>query len=66
MSIHINHPDNPAPANEQTWTTEEMQKEFDVTGFAAGFVFVSRRADGTSGTLQFNGNPRVYHSLQTY
>lgn len=63
MSIKINHPINPAPANEQTWTTAEMTAEFTVDGFFAGMVLVTRKSDGMSGTLQFDGNPRVYHSF---
>ena len=63
MSIKINHPINPTPAGEQEWTTAELTKEFTVDGFAAGMVFVTRKSDGASGTLQFNGNPRIYHSF---
>jgi hypothetical protein len=44
----------------QTWTTEQMAAEFEVTGFAAPFVVVRRRADGALGTLEFTHSPRVY------
>jgi len=64
MSITINHPVNPAPENTQTWTTEEMTTDFFVTGFGGGMVFVTRKADGVEGTLDFNGMPRVYHSFR--
>ena len=64
MSIQINHPTNPAPEGSQTWTTDEMQQDFDVTGFAMGMVVVTRKTDGAKGTLEFNGSPRVYHSFQ--
>lgn len=60
--IQINHPHNPAPAEAPTWTTAEMQAEFTVTGFGGGLVFVTRKADGAQGTLEFNGSPRVYHT----
>ena len=63
--MSINHPINPAPADSQTWTTAELTTEFEVTGFVAGMVFVTRKSDGADGVLQFNGNPRVYHSFQT-
>jgi len=63
MSIQINHPVNPAPTGEQTWTTEQMQQEFDVMSFAAGMMFVKRKSDGQRGTLEFNGMPRVYHTF---
>jgi len=64
MSIQINHPVNPAPTGEQTWTTAEMTAEFDVSGFGGGMVFVTRKADGKTGTLEFNGSPRLYHSFR--
>jgi hypothetical protein len=64
MSIQVNHPINPAPADEQTWTTEQFNTDFDCTGFAAGMVFVTRKSDGKTGTLEFNGVPRVYHSFR--
>lgn len=62
--LHINHPVNPAPAGERTWTTSELQQEFDVQGFAAPFVEVTRKSDGQRGTLEFNGQPRVYHTFR--
>ncbi len=62
MSVQINHPDNPAPEDTQTWTTAEMQAEFEVLAFLAPFVEVRRKSDGAVGMLQFDGMPRVYHS----
>lgn len=62
--IHINHPVNPAPADAQTWDTAAMQAEFDVSGFCAPFVEVTRKADGVKGTLEFDGMPRVYHTFR--
>jgi hypothetical protein len=44
----------------KTWTTEEMKAEFDVQGFAAPFVVVTRKSDGVLGTLEFKHDPRVY------
>jgi hypothetical protein len=44
----------------QTWTTAELQREFEVTGFAAPFVVVKRRSDGAVGSLEFTHSPRVY------
>jgi len=37
----------------QTWTTEELTANFEVVGFAAPFVVVKRRSDGTVGSLEF-------------
>ena len=64
MTIKINHPINPAPTGEPTWTTAELQEEFTVVGFGGGMVTVTRKSDGIEGTLEFNGNPRVYHSFR--
>jgi len=63
MTILISHPVNPAPEGAETWTTEQLTTEFEVSGFAYGYVMVTRKSDGKSGTLQFNGMPRVYHSF---
>ena len=60
--IIINHPINPAPADVDTWTTTELQEQFDVIGFAAGMVIAKRKSDNVTGTLEFDGSPRIYHS----
>jgi hypothetical protein len=44
----------------QTWTTAELQADFEVTGFAAPFVVVVRRSDGAKGSLEFTHSPRRY------
>jgi hypothetical protein len=44
----------------QTWTTAELQRDFEVTGFAAPFVVVKRRSDGKVGSLEFTASPRTY------
>lgn len=43
-----------------TWTTEELQQDFKVEGFALGMVVVIRKADGVKGTLDFTHAPRLY------
>lgn len=45
---------------QQSWTTEEMQQDFEVLGFSMGFVVVRRRADGRKGSLHFTHSPRFY------
>lgn len=44
----------------QTWDTTELQRDFQVTGFAAPLVIVRRKSDGALGTLEFTHSPRVY------
>jgi hypothetical protein len=51
-------PDSALP--EQTWTTEELTRDFEVQGFMAPFVVVVRKSDGKKGSLRFRHNPRVY------
>jgi hypothetical protein len=44
----------------QTWTTAELQREFEIQGYLAPFVVVKRRSDGAVGALEFTHSPRVY------
>jgi pterin-4a-carbinolamine dehydratase len=46
----------------QTWTTQQLTADFEVTGFAAPFVVVRRRSDASVGSLEFQHHPRVYIS----
>jgi hypothetical protein len=47
----------------QRWTTEEMSRDFKVDSFLAPFVFVTRKADGVQGTLEFTHSPRLYFNF---
>jgi hypothetical protein len=44
----------------QVWDTDELQRDFEVKGFAAPFVVVLRRSDAVLGTLFFQHEPRFY------
>ena len=44
----------------QVWTTDELAREFDVTGFMAPYVVVRRRSDNVVGSLEFQHQPRFY------
>jgi hypothetical protein len=48
----------------QVWDTSEVQRDFDVLGFMAPYVVVSRKSDGKKGSLMFQGSPRFYFSFQ--
>lgn len=52
-------------AGERVWTTEELQRDFDVLGFAAPLVVVRRRSDGVRGSLMFTHQPRYYFGWET-
>ena len=47
----------------QVWSTQELQQDFQVLGFMAPYVVVSRRSDGVKGSLQFQGSPRFYFNF---
>lgn len=43
------------------WNTDELREDFDVLGFALGYVVVKRKADGVIGSLEFDHAPRRYY-----
>lgn len=47
----------------QVWDTDQLRADFDVTGFMAPFVVVTRKADGVVGSLMFQHQPRFYFSF---
>ena len=48
----------------QTWTTDELCRDFEVDGFIAGIVEVRRRSDGARGSLDFDHMPRLYYNWE--
>ena len=50
----------------QIWDTDELRRDFDVTGFMAPYIVVRRKADGRKGSLLFQHNPRYYFSFQPH
>lgn len=49
----------------QVWNTDELTNDFDVSGFMAPFVVVTRKSDGVKGGLMFQHMPRFYFNFQT-
>lgn len=45
----------------QVWDTQELAKDFEVTGFMAPFVVVKRKSDGVVGSMLFRHSPRYYY-----
>ena len=45
---------------DNVWDTDELRRDFEVTGFMAPFVVVVRKSDGKRGTLTFEHSPRFY------
>lgn len=50
----------------QTWTTEQLQADFNVEGFCFGYVVARLKESGVRGSLSFQHRPRVYHSWVSY
>ena len=48
----------------QVWNTEEVSKDFEITGFMAPYVVVIRRSDNIKGTLEFQDMPRYYYDFK--
>jgi hypothetical protein len=47
----------------QVWDTEQLSKDFNVTGFMAPFVVVKRKEDGAVGSMEFCHSPRFYFNF---
>ena len=45
------------------WNTDQVRELFEVHSFLAPFVFVTRKKDGVTGTLEFNHSPRFYFNF---
>ncbi len=45
------------------WDTTQLQEDFEVRGFALGFVVVKRKSDGVVGSLYFTHAPRRYFNF---
>jgi hypothetical protein len=47
----------------EVWDTSELQRDYTVQGFCAGFVVVIRKADNVRGSLDFSHMPRFYFNF---
>jgi hypothetical protein len=50
----------------QRWSTQELGRDFEVIGFEAPFVVVTRKSDGQKGSLEFTHTPRYYFNFVAY
>jgi hypothetical protein len=50
----------------QVWTTSALSNDFDVIGFMAPVVVVSRKSDGQKGSLFFQHSPRFYYGFEPH
>ena len=49
----------------QVWNTAEVSKDFEIKGFMAPFITVTRKSDGVEGVLQFQDRPRYYFGFSS-
>ena len=68
LVAEINHDPGSREALEakhgQVWDTGEMTEDFSVASFAAPFIVVTRKSDGTKGSLTFQHRPRFYFDFR--
>lgn len=48
----------------QVWSHAELARDFEVIGFAAPYVVVRRKSDGTLGSVEFQHHPRFYFNFE--
>lgn len=48
----------------RVWNTQELGQDFNVHGFMAPFVVVTRKSDNIKGSMEFQHNPRYYYNFQ--
>jgi hypothetical protein len=48
----------------QVWNAEELTRDFEVIGFMAPVVAVTRKSDGAKGSMLFQHEPRLYVAFQ--
>ena len=67
LVVEINQNPNGREALEskygQVWDTEQLSKDFSVTGFMAPMVVVKRKEDGAVGSMEFQHSPRYYFNF---
>lgn len=50
--------------DKKTWTTAELQEDFEVESFLAPYVVVRRKSDGVKGCMMFDHSPRIYYTFE--
>lgn len=48
----------------QVWDTQQLGKDFEVKGFLAPFITVTRKSDGATGSMMFQHSPRYYFDFK--
>lgn len=50
----------------KVWNTQELGHDFEVHGFMAPYVVVTRKADKQIGSLMFQPQPRYYFAFEPH
>lgn len=50
----------------KVWNAEELRQDFEVVGFAAPFIVVTRKSDNEKGSLEFQHHPRFYFNFDLH
>ena len=50
----------------QVWDSEELSRDFTVTGFLAPFITVTRKSDNAKGGMLFQHAPRYYWGFEPH
>ena len=48
----------------QVWDTDQLTDDFDIQGFMAPFIVVTRKGDRQKGSLEFQHSPRFYFNFR--
>jgi hypothetical protein len=62
--LESDQPHRDLAAADRSWTTDELREEFEVHGFMAPFVVVTRKRDRVQGSLEFTHSPRRYFNFR--
>ena len=49
---------------DNVWDTDEVSRDFEITGFMAPFCVAIRKSDNAKGTLSFQHEPRFYFDFE--
>jgi hypothetical protein len=61
--IESGQPHDDLARAEQRWNTDQLREQFEVHGFLAPFIVVTRKADGVKGSMEFTHSPRLYFNF---
>lgn len=61
--IESGQPQHDLERADQRWNTDQLREQFEVHGFLAPFIVVTRKSDGMKGSMEFTHSPRMYFNF---